>query len=172
MVSVGVKTGLWIGALSCNSSCRPHPSLSKSIGIWRSNGRWNHADMLGLEDLVEDSGELLVIVVQQAVGLGPGFLQFPDNLPGLLSHPPAIRIAGDAGQVYTSCAQFDKEEHVNRSQPDRLHGEEVARQKLLLVVTDHLPPADGAKANWSGNDAVTGQDIVNGGDGDIETQLE
>jgi len=57
-------------------SCRPHPSLSKSIGIWRSNGRWNHADMLGLEDLVEDSGELLVIVVQQAAGLGPGFLQF------------------------------------------------------------------------------------------------
>jgi hypothetical protein len=60
--------------------------------------------MLGLEDLVEGIGELRVIVVQQAAERGPGFLQFSDNLPGLLSHPPAIRIADDASEMYTSCA--------------------------------------------------------------------
>lgn len=109
-------------------------------------------------------------MVQQATKIGFALLHLPDNLPGFLGNSPTIRIAGNAGQVNATRAELNKEEHINSPQPHRLHGEEIARHELLFVMTYNLSPADGPiGAHRSGDEAIAGQDITNGGDGDSET---
>jgi hypothetical protein len=49
-------------------------------------------------------------------------------MPGRLRHPLTSRVRGDPGQVHSTPIELDDEQHIQPGQPDRLHGEEVARQ--------------------------------------------
>ena len=50
------------------------------------------------------------------------------QLPGLLSHPRPVRMAGDACQADPAGADLDHEQDVQRLKQDRLDGEEVGRE--------------------------------------------
>src|SRR5438105_11367207 len=69
------------------------------------------------------------------------------NLSGLLGDPGARRVRGAAGQVDTSAAELDEEEHVQPPQRDRLDGEEVDREHARgLRSPERVPGESGALA--------------------------
>ena len=57
-------------------------------------------------------------------------LQFPSQVPCLLGHPRAGRLAGTASKVNAPTADLDKEEDGEPPQPDCVLGEEVAARIL------------------------------------------
>ena len=67
-----------------------HPPFGKGVGIRRLERRVDDANALGLEDGVQGSGELAVIVVNQEPFVGSDFLKRPRDLSGLLGDPLAM----------------------------------------------------------------------------------
>jgi hypothetical protein len=72
-----------------------------------------------------------------------------------ISNPGAVRVSGHAGQMHATMLEFDEEEHVQASQPERLDREEVTLKDPGRLLAQELPPAhargsrcglDGARA--------------------------
>lgn len=59
--------------------------------------------------------------------------------------------------------QLDVEQNVQRLQPERSHGEEIAGQDLLLVVGHQMSPAEKAITHRRQYNAVLVEAIANGG---------
>ena len=72
----------------------------------------------------------------------------------------------------SSGAQFDKEQNIQSLQPQSLHGEEITRQDLILVVGHQLAPTQRAVAHRCWDNLMPVEYIANGRAGDLETQLE
>ena len=66
-------------------------ALSGSPLLWRSD--------VGAEDLIEAGGELGVTVAEEELGLEGAILEFPGQVPSLLSDPLAGGVGGDAAEV-------------------------------------------------------------------------
>ena len=81
-------------------------------------------------------------------------------------------MSGDPGKMDSPGAQFDEKEDVQSLQPDRLHGKEITRQELILVVGHKLAPTQRAVADRCWDDLMAVEYIANGRAGDLETQLE
>ena len=69
-----------------------------------------------------------------------GLIQLPDELPRLLRDPGIIGVSGPAGEMDTTRAQFDEEEHVQRLQANSLDREEIAREHVLSIVRQKGAP--------------------------------
>jgi hypothetical protein len=52
-------------------------------------------------------------------------LQFPGHLPGLLGGPRGGRLGGATSQVDTTGVQLNEEQHVDGSQEECVHCEEI-----------------------------------------------
>ena len=78
-------------------SCCSDPALRVGIGIGCLQGSGHDVRLLRLENGIKSIGVLLVVISNQALKAGIGFLELPNELSGLLSHPMAIWMTGDTG---------------------------------------------------------------------------
>lgn len=146
------------------------PSFGVRICIGSLKGCGENVDALADEDGIESIRELAIVVADQEPQ-GMGFIEVPQDLSGLLCDPCLGGVGGDASQVHATRSNLNEEEHIQSFQPDRFHSKEVARQKLILVVREEGPPADGAIANRRRLDVVSFKDVANGGLGSFTAQL-
>ena len=144
------------------------PTLGDGVRIWCLKRRVNDVEPLGLKHGAKVSRELAIVVVDQEPFVGSLFLECPHHLPGLLGNPPSVRMGRHARKRDASRAQFDEEENIQGLQPQCLHGEEVAGQQLLPVMTHQLPPADGAVAHRRWQNVVAVENVANGAGRDRE----
>ncbi len=80
---------------------------------------------LGLKDNIKGLGEFSVIVMDQETKRNILLAKFPNQLPGLLSDPNLVGVGSDPSKVNTSGTQFNKEQNIDRFEPNRLHSKEV-----------------------------------------------
>jgi hypothetical protein len=122
------------------------PSFGVRICIGSLKGCGENMEALADEDSIESIRELAIVVADQEPQ-GMGFVEVPQDLSGLLCNPGLGGVGGDASQVDATSSDLDEEEHIQSFLPYRFHCKEVARQKLIFVVREEDPPADGAVAN-------------------------
>src|SRR4030042_6016123 len=150
-------------------STRPHPPLRKCIRIWSLVGNEDDIDTFTPEEGVKGLGIFPIIVANQETCRSFLFIESPDQLSGLLSHPEPIWICSDASQVDTTRGQFDEKEHIQGLQPDRFYGKKVTSQDLFFIVCHQAAPTDGSAANWRRYDAVAFEHIADRGSGSFIT---
>ncbi len=137
------------------------PPLAESVRIRGADRRSDHPHALGGEHLVEGRGELRVPVVEKEPHVPPFLLQIHDEVPGLLGDPSGVRVRRDSAQTDPSRAKLDPHKHVERLQPDRLDGEEVAGDGFMGLRFQELTP--GRPSSGSRPQTVTKEQRGNGG---------
>ena len=105
---------------------RAHPAFGKGIGIRRKVGGVNNMEPLGLKNNIKGLGEFSIIVMDQETKRKILLAKFPNQLSGLLSDPDLVGVGSDPGKVDASGAQFYKEQHIDRFEPNYLHSKEIA----------------------------------------------
>ena len=145
------------------------PSLGEGICIGSLKGSGENVEAFADEDGIECIRVLAIVVTDQESQRGLGIVEVPQDLSGLLRDPGLGRVGGDPSQVDATSSNLDEEEHIQGFQPDRFHGKEIASQKLVFVVSEEGPPADGAVPNWRRLDVVSFEDVANGGLGSLDS---
>ncbi len=88
------------------------PALCKCIGIRCMKWGENHMNAFSVENDVERSGKLTVMIVDQQTNARVSFCQCPGHLPRLLGYPSSRRMSRTAGEVDTPTTQFNKYQHI------------------------------------------------------------
>ncbi len=91
---------------------RSNPTLGVSIGIRCIKWGENHMNAFSVENDVERSGKLTVMIVDQQTNARVSFCQCPGHLPRLLGYPSSRRMSRTAGEVDTPTTQFNKYQHI------------------------------------------------------------
>ena len=112
---------------------RADPALGVGVRRRRAVGRAHDLDPLGREHRVEGRRELGVAIVDEEAGRRARLLQRPGEVARLLRDPGGGRVGGAAGEVDAARADLEEEQDVQRLEEERLDGEEVAGQQLVLV---------------------------------------
>ena len=110
-----------------------HPAFGVGVRVWRLDGRADHLDALGAEDLVEGVAELLVAVVDEE-SEGLVISEFHDQVARLLGDPASVRTRGAGDVLDSSRRQRDEEEDVEPLQERCLDGEEVAGERARRLL--------------------------------------
>ena len=151
---------------------RKNPAFRESICIRGPDRGGDNVEAFGLENSIKSLAEGAIIVMDQETQ-GPFSLgKLPNQLPGLLSDPDLIGVGDDTGEMNLARAQLDEKEHVNGLQPDGFHSEKITSQNLIFVVGYELAPTDRSVANRSRKNAVTVENVANGGLGNLDTQFD
>ena len=95
----------------------PNPSFSKCIGIRSLERGVDDVKAFRMKDSVKSLAEFSIVVVDQEMYRSFVFLEFPNQLPGLLSDPDSIGISCNACKVNPARTQFDEEEHIDGLKP-------------------------------------------------------
>src|ERR1019366_3451765 len=119
---------------------RPHPTFRIGVGPRRANRCLDHPDALGGEYLVEAGCELRIPVPDQELDRSTAVDEVTDEVARHLGDEGSGRMVCDAEDGHFSSSEFDHEEHVELSQGDRVHGEEVRGQHHTGVRTQELRP--------------------------------
>lgn len=117
-----------------------HPPFHEGIGVWRANRRRDHIDPCGAKNPIESGCELLIVVTDQKPDVGLTVDQLPHNLSGLLGDPCAFWVCGTIDEMNAPTADLNEHQHLDCLQKQRLHGEKVACQEVILVVRHQLTP--------------------------------
>jgi hypothetical protein len=80
------------------------------------------------------SSNALVNFVSRSPDQEPEVAEVQEEVAGLLGHPRAGRMVGDAGQVDPTAVEFDEALHLQPPQPDGVDREEVAGQDAGRLV--------------------------------------
>jgi hypothetical protein len=104
-----------------------HPPLGIGVGLRSPDRRSKNLNTLGGEHLVEGTGVLGVVVAQQEADRAPTILQLHRRVPGLVGDPRRARMRRNPSDGNAPGAELDDEQHTQRLQPDRPHGEAAAR---------------------------------------------
>jgi len=94
-----------------------HEPLRDRVRARRAEWQAHNLRAFGPEDLIEVGGELGVAVAKEELGLQGTILEFPGQVPSLLSDPLAGGISGDAGEVDLATLAFDEDEDVEALKP-------------------------------------------------------
>jgi len=137
-------------------SHRLHEAFSEGIRLRRADGRADDVHALTAKYLIERATELGVAIADQEADRRLALIQPKAQVACLLGDPRRVRMGADAGKVNPSCGQLDEEQYVERSQPDALHGEEVAGQDTARLAGQELLPR-GSFSPWGGRKAVANQ---------------
>jgi len=117
----------------------PHPALGEGIGLRGSEWGEHGANAVGREDGVEAPRVLGVAIADQEPER-PTLGEVEGEVPGLLGHPRRIRTPRRCGNTDAPGVDLDDEEHVQRTQPRRLHGEEVGGEDTPGLAAQELAP--------------------------------
>ena len=104
------------------STCCADEPFADGVGAGRSVWQTHDGHAFGAEDLVEAGGELGVSIVEEIAGLEDAVLQLPGQVAGLLGHPLAGGVGGDAGKMDLAAGELYKEEDVQALEPDGIAG--------------------------------------------------
>ena len=105
---------------------RADPPLGVRVRLGRLYRRHQHLGVLGAEHIIEAVGELRVMVADKEAQLPSLLAQDQQEVAGLLGDLAAVGVGRHPGEMDPSGVQFDKEQHVQPLQPNRVGGEEVA----------------------------------------------
>jgi len=114
-----------------------------AFGAGRSVWQPHDGHAFGAEDLIEAGGEPGVSIVEEIAGLDGADLQLPGQVAGLLGHPVAGGVGGDAVGQHLGC-----------------------------VLADELAPSAMASAAEGGWYALAAQDLGHAHVGELEAELE
>ncbi|MEU8147926.1 transposase [Nonomuraea sp. NPDC048901] len=121
-----------------------HRSMIAFIrGAWGAV-RKHHADALGREHLIEQSGVLAVPVSDQEPEAADPVAQVGYQVAGLLGGPVGVEVRRDPQHVYSPGGVFDHGEAVQPREHDRLDAEEVAGQDPRCLGLEELSPGRAA----------------------------
>ena len=126
-----------VGALG---SCGAYPSLGITV---RARGPRRDPDRPhahGVEDGVEDTGELGVTVPDQDPEGADPVTEIHEQVAGLLGSPRAIRRGGHTQDVHPPGPHLHDEQHIEASEDDRAGMEEIAGQQAIGLSTQERPP--------------------------------
>src|ERR1700716_3433712 len=126
-----------VETLRPNGSYEP---LRYTIRLWCPKRSAHDLDLLGPKHLVEARSEFPISVPNEEPDVFRAIGQGPRQLPGLLRDPLRCRRRRAAGNMHPATAQFNKEEHVEPLQPDRLHCEEIHGEQTPTVRAHELAP--------------------------------
>src|SRR5262249_8057036 len=123
---------------------RSYEALGDPIRLRRPKRRAHDFDLLGLKHIVEARGELLTAVAdEKPEGFRP-ISESPGQLRGLLCDPSRRPRRRAPREMDLASAQFNKKEHIQSLQPDRLDGEEIHGEQAPAMRADELPPGRSA----------------------------
>lgn len=98
-----------------------------ALAIWSPIRRQNDFDALGGKHRIKGCGKLRVTVMQEKPHRAPFLLELPHQLTCLLGHPGCGGLRSAGSYMNPAGADLKKEEHIQRLQPQRFHGEEITR---------------------------------------------
>ena len=116
----------------------PDPALGVGIGVRRLQRRDQHLGVLRIEHVVEPAAELRVTITNKDADPASSFLEDKQRSPAphcgqnvppqsTSDSAPLCVTSSHAGELHTPVVKLDEEQHVQPLQPDRVDGEEVAR---------------------------------------------
>jgi len=73
------------------------------------------------EDGIESIRVLAIVVTDQEPQGRMGFVEVPQDMPGLLCDSGLGGVGSDASQVDATSSDLDEEQHIQGFQPDRFH---------------------------------------------------
>jgi hypothetical protein len=124
----GVQHQEPIQAFCSSSSDEP---LSDPIRLGYLNRCANDSDVCGLEDGIEATGELAIVVADQETNWFRPFAERPGHLTRLLRDPFAVGVGRDTSKMDATTAELDKEEDVQPLEPDGVDREESTARTLF-----------------------------------------
>jgi hypothetical protein len=148
---------------------RPDPALGVGVGVGRLHRRQQHLSAFRTEDIVEAAGEPRIPVAERKSSCLSSLRDYNEQVAGLLDDPGAIRVGRHAGQVDPPGIQFDEEQHLQPSQPDRVDGEEVACHDPGGLPALERPPGRG-RSPGRRIQPVPMQHRADGGRGDLDAE--
>src|ERR1039458_1548516 len=141
---------LAISSQSRHSSDGADESLGDRVRLRRPDRRVDDPDSLGVEDRVEGTRELAVVVADQKLEWPVAFGEREHEVPALLGGPIAVGVLAHAREMHAPRRELDEEQHVDPLQHERVDREEIARAHALRLAADELTPRDPATlAGWS-----------------------
>jgi hypothetical protein len=99
------------------------------------------------------------------------FRELPYHLSGLLSYPTSIGMNGDSRQMHLTCSKFDEEQNVYPLQPQRIYGEEITSQDMLLVMSREILAIRRSIPCRLEMNVVAFEDVSNDGHGNCVVQF-
>ena len=126
-------------------------SLSDGVCLWGPDRRADHTHALSVEDRVEGSRELAVVVADQTLERSLAVGERAHEVPRLLGRPCTVWVLGQAGEVHAPGSELDEEQHVDPPQRDGVDREEIARDDALCLAADELTPGDPAALSGGSN---------------------
>jgi len=117
-----------------------HPPFAERVGVRGPDRGEDDPHAFWAEHLVEGVGELGVPVVDQEPRGSSFILERHGQVPRLLGDPSRVGVRSHSTQVDRPRPELDPHKHVQGLQPDRLHGEEVARQDPCRLLPQERPP--------------------------------
>src|SRR6266508_66912 len=145
------------------------PAFGERVRVRRPERCADDLDALASEDIVEGAAELAVAVVDQEADRRRSFRERPCELARLLRPPGPIRVCRAASEMHTPSAKLDEEEHIQTSEPERLDGEEIARDHRLGMRPQELAPAEPSSGTGRRHPGLA-EDLGDGARADAHTQ--
>ena len=103
-----------------------HPAFGEGVGVRGSDRCADHPHTFASEDIIKGAGELGVAVADQELDARALVREADRKVARLLGDEDRVRTARRDADAHAPAADLDEEEHVERLQECRLHGEEVA----------------------------------------------
>jgi hypothetical protein len=110
---------------------RADPTISETVGDWRSDRGLEDLHRLGLEDLIEAARELAAAVADECCGTGEVVGVAQEEVACLLGGPRASRVGRDPPTEHFSAGDVDEEQQVVAAQQRAVDAGEVTRDRGL-----------------------------------------
>src|SRR5438477_7459875 len=142
------------------STHRADEAFRVGIGTGCLDGGAEDSQAFGSEHLVEGGAELGVAVADEETSSTDPHAHY--EVAGLLDDPRTAWVRGHSGEVDPSGVEFDKEQHVEATQPHGLDREEIDREDAGCLSAQELRPAR-SRTPRRRIETVLAQDAPDGG---------
>jgi hypothetical protein len=127
-----------VGALAAQGA---DPAFADRVGPWRLDRSLDDLDVIGFEDGIGAGGVLGVSVPDQKPDR---VLEIHKQVTGLLGHPRAGRVLGEAEKVDPPGGVLDADEHVDPLQQDGVDVREIDGEDASGLGGEELSPGRSA----------------------------
>jgi len=145
-----------------------YPTLGVGVCVRRLDGRADHPDALGAEDLVEGVAELRVAIMNEE----PEWLlvaELHDEVACLFCDPAPVRVRAAGEVLDPSGRERDEEEDVDPLQEDGLDRQEVAGEHARRLRSEEGSPSR-AGSLWCRLETGLEQHLAHGGRGNRDPE--
>lgn len=152
---------------------RLHPAFSKGIEVRGETWKALRLDACGAEDVAEMFSELGIHIMDEVGSRKTEFSQMAAEVTSLLSHPCIVGVGRETGDEDLPGAYIDEEE--DEVIYKAMYGKDFFRDEItgperVSMDFEELIPGSLAACR-TGVEAVSKQDVVDGGTGDTAAEL-